>query len=247
MRRYALWAYLILVHAILVLALAKSDLLSRLERRFGFNPAPEITDHFARMVSYHERMDGNVPAGAVVFIGASHTQGLFTDAVAMPSVNYGIGGDTTVGVLSRLSRYRCLERAAAVVLTIGMNDLTRRGDDEIVANYQRILRALPPALPAVVTALFPVDAESMTDPLPGVSNARIASVNRALERLCATHPRCMFVDIGASLADKEGTLSKANHVGDGVHLNTEGYRIWIDALRSTVPNVQERPASRGGR
>jgi lysophospholipase L1-like esterase len=239
MRRRVWWAYLVFVHAILVLALVKPGLLSRLERRFGFGAAPEITDHFVRMVSYHDRMDGNVPAGAVVFIGASHVQGLFTDAVAMPSVNYGIGGDTTVGLLSRLSRYRCLDRAAAVVLAIGMNDLARRDNTKIVANYQHILRALPPALPTVVTALFPVDAESMTDPLPGVSNARIAGVNRALAGLCATDPRCAFLDIGASLADKEGNLSKANHVGDGVHLNNEGYRIWIEALKTVLLNVRQ--------
>jgi hypothetical protein len=35
------------------------------------------------MVSYHERMDGNVPAWAVVFIGASHTQG---DAVSQQRI-----------------------------------------------------------------------------------------------------------------------------------------------------------------
>jgi len=247
MRRSLLWAYLVLVHAILLLALAKSDFLSRLERRFGFGPAPEITDHFVRMVSFHERMDGNVPAGTVVFIGASHIQGLFTDAVATPSVNYGIGGDTTVGVISRLSRYRCLDRAAAVVLAVGMNDLPRRDNDEIIANYQRILRALPPALPTVVTALFPVDAESVTDPLPGAGNARIAGVNRALEGLCAADPRCAFVDISASLADREGNLSKAHHVGDGVHLNNEGYRIWIEALKTALQNVRQEPAAPEGR
>lgn len=247
MRNRLLWAYIVFVHGLLVLALAKSDVLSRLERRLGLRPAPEITDHFGRMVSYHTRMDGNVPAGAVVFIGASHTQGLATDAVAMPSVNYGIGGDTTAGVLIRLPRYRSLDRAAAVVLSLGMNDLTRRGTDDIVANYQHILRALPPGLPIVVTALFPVDAESMTDPLSSVSNTRIAGVNRALERLCATDPRCVFVDVGPRLTDKAGDLSKANHVGDGVHLSDEGYRIWIEALRSALLDVKERPALRGGR
>jgi lysophospholipase L1-like esterase len=246
MRNRVLWAYIVFVHGLLVLALAKSDVLSRLERRLGFRPAPEITDHFGRMVSYHIRMDGHVPAGAVVFIGASHTQGLATDAVAMPSVNYGIGGDTTVGALIRLPRYRSLDRAAAVVLRLGMNDLTRRGNDDIVANYQHILRALPPGLPFVVTALFPVDAASTTDPLPSVSNARIAGVNSALESLCATDPRCVFVDVGPRLTDKAGNLSKANHVGDGVHLSDEGYRIWIEGLRNALLTAKGRPAPRGG-
>jgi lysophospholipase L1-like esterase len=247
MRKGASWAYFIFVHALLVLALVKPDLLSRVGRRFEFRQTPEITDHYRRMVGYHERMDGNVPVGAVVFIGASHVQALFTDAVAMPSVNYGIGGDTTVGVLSRLSRYRCLERAAAVVLNVGMNDLTRRGRDEIIVNYQRILRALPPALPVFVTALFPVDAESMTNPSPRLTNTQIAGLNRALAGLCAADSRCVFVDVGAKLVDESGSLSKANHVGDGVHLSSEGYGIWIEALRSALLNVRERPASRGGR
>ena len=56
--------------------------------------------------------------------------------VAARGINYGIGGDTTEGVLARLPEYNSLGRAAAVVLAIGDNDLQRGlSEAEIIANY----------------------------------------------------------------------------------------------------------------
>ncbi len=60
------------------------------------------------------------PDKSVVFVGDSLTQSLYVDAVARPSVNYGIGGDTTVGVLGRLPEYRSILCASAVVMAIGV-------------------------------------------------------------------------------------------------------------------------------
>ena len=59
-------------------------------------------------------MDGLIPEGATIFIGDSITQGLATSAVSNQSVNYGIGSDTTLGVLKRLPYYNSMNSAKAV-------------------------------------------------------------------------------------------------------------------------------------
>lgn len=185
------------------------------------------------MLRYHLRMDGNVPDGAVVFVGDSLTQGLCADAVACPSVNYGIGSDTTVGVLERLPKYRCVSRASAVVLAIGSNDLDRRGDAEIIENFRRILAAVPQALPVVCSAVLPVN-EPLLPASDRGANARISGLNAGLKALCEGDARCVFMDAGPRLVDSEGNLSTTLQDGDGVHLNCEGNRIWIEELRAAV-------------
>ncbi len=203
----------------------------------GASPNPEITDHFRRMLRYHLRMDGNVPDGAVLFVGDSLFQGLCTDAVACPSVNYGIGQDTTVGVLARLPQYRSLLRASALVLEIGANDMNRRDNRQIIENYRRILDAVPRSVPVVCCAMLPVNEGLLSPPEKSV-NARIREFNASLKALCSGDPRCVFVDPTSRLVDAEGNLAAALQDGDGVHPNSDGNRIWIEELRTAVQKAR---------
>jgi lysophospholipase L1-like esterase len=230
-------AYLVFVHVCLGLVLWKSDFLSRLERKLGGTQRTEITGHYASMLQYHMRMDGNVPDKAVVFVGDSLVQGLYTDAVASPSVNFGIGGDTTIGVLGRLPAYGSLLRASTVVLAIGVNDLKFRDNGEIIQNFRRILQSLPPTLPLVCSGILPVVE---TNQPPGrTTNERVREINVALEALCTEHKRCVFVDIGSKLFDTRGNILMTFYEADGVHLNSAGNGIWIEELRVAVRKIRQ--------
>ena len=126
--RFFKWGYLLLLHLFIVIVLAKSDFLPKLSYYAGINSTPEITKHYTRMMMYHERMDSSIPTGSVIFIGDSITQGLATSAISQLSVNYGIGSDTTLGVIERLDTYHSINTAKAVVIAIGINDIKRRND-----------------------------------------------------------------------------------------------------------------------
>ena len=152
--------YLIGIHLLLAVVLLKSDFIDRVQTKLGIQQSglsAEITPHFHRMLRYHKRMDGNVPDGSVVFIGDSITQGLCVSAITCPSVNYGIGSDTTLGVLQRLQDYRSIDRASAVLLAIGINDMKRRSNDEIFENYRLIIEQIPKTTPIVFSAVLPLD------------------------------------------------------------------------------------------
>jgi len=189
----------------------------------------ELTDHFRRMTTYHGRMDGSVPDGAVLFIGDSITQGLCVAAVCAHGVNYGIGSDTTAGVLERLPLYTSIERSAAVVLAIGVNDLRRRENKFILENVHAIVEAVTRHVPVVVSAVLPLD-ERVKAVGPD-RNARIAELNQGLAALCAENDSCVYADASSLLLDAEGSLAAVYHVGDGVHPNTAGYEKWIAVLR----------------
>ena len=107
-RRWVWRTYVVLLHVSFLGVVWKPGILDRVRTVLSTTPRPELTEYYHRMVTSHLRMDPCVPEGSVVFIGDSLTQGLCTAAVVDRSVNFGIGSDTTQGVLERIPRYECI-------------------------------------------------------------------------------------------------------------------------------------------
>jgi len=227
-------AYLFMIHILLALILVRSDFIESVGYKLGVSTTPELSAYYDLITTYHFRMDGNVPEGASLFIGDSITQGLATSAIANLSVNYGIGTDTTLGVLNRVPKYKSLSRAGSVVLAIGVNDLRRRSNEEIVTNYKDILDSLPENIPVVVSAILPVDER-----VQGVNfeNKRISRVNKLLLELVGEYDNVTFSDAGKALRGLDNNLKLDFHVGDGVHLSSDGYQVWIRELRQALSNA----------
>lgn len=239
--------YLILLHLFVGLVLVKSNFISRVEKklkqmttnpptlRLATESAPKVKPKTSEMLDYHKRMDDNVPDGAAIFIGDSITQGLCVSAVVPLSVNYGIAGDSTAGVLKRLPEYKSLERASVVIIAIGIMDMGRQSNEEILKNYRTIIQNIPEKVSVVFSAVLPVD-EAGGKYAQG-HNQRIRRLNEASKMLCAESPRLFYVDAGPFLTDNDGNLSDEFHDGDDIHLNSMGNKIWIRELKKTVLNV----------
>lgn len=238
MRNYmkiAVVIYLVFIHAFVVLALWKTDMLARIQVKLGYELVKnELTPRFYNMLVFQERVDANIADNAVIFIGDSLVEGLAVSAIVPHAVNFGIGQDTTKGVLTRIPRYSSLSRSILVVIAVGLNDLNRRKNDRIVENYREILAILPKGVPVLFSAILPVDEQASM--LPGFNN-RIQQINRELKAICQSHDRVYFVDIEHRLVDSRGQLSRKYHIGDGVHLNGSGNSIWIAELRAAISSV----------
>lgn len=221
-------------------ALARPELLRRVERRIGKDPRQPW--FYNQTVAFHRRVDACVPEGAVIFIGDSFIQGLCVSEVAKDGINYGIGGDTTEGVLARLSVYNSLDRARAVVFAVGDNDL-RRGSSEaaVAANYGKMIARVPKTIPIFFCSLVPcVDGPDYVE-----INHGIASLNRSIKELCAPDPRCYFIDLGPTFNDQNGVLRREYADDDGVHLNGLGYRLCIQILRGNLLPVLSTSTNTG--
>lgn len=243
MRYQAVVIYAVGIHLLFLLVVVKSDFISRVQTKLGYDPTtaelahPEISVHYNKMVRYHTRMEDNVPDDSVIFIGDSITQGLCVSAVATPAVNYGIGGDTTAGLLSRLPVYGSLNRASSIVLAIGVNDLPYRSNEAILSNYKTIVETLPPSVPVVISGVLPLD-EKAREEWRNQNRERIAGLNEALAEIARNDPRLYFVDAGPFLTDSEGNLHRDLQYGDGIHLNSKGNEIWIRELRATLDQAR---------
>jgi lysophospholipase L1-like esterase len=233
-RKTILKVYFVLLHLLIIVILLKSDFILRVENKLGLTKQQsEISEHYKRMIIYHSWIDGCVPNEAIIFIGDSITQGLCVTAISGKGVNFGIGGDTTAGVLKRINSYNCIKSAKAIVMAIGINDLFKRQNNEILDNYKKIISEMPKDIPLIISAILPVDENIFHKRL----NKRVTDLNDGIKNLCSTTDNCYFINSGSELVNDKGNLDNKYHVGDGIHLNQSGYRIWINDLKEILNKV----------
>ncbi len=245
MKKQIVITYIVFIHVLLGFVLLKSHFFDRSQEKLVISQTKqtEAGEYFHHMVRLHTRMDDNVPDGAVIFIGDSITQQLCVSGVVALSVNYGIGGDTTAGVLQRLPKYRSIKRAAAIVVAVGINDLNFRTNEQILRNYLLIAEQKPKKVPVIFSAVLPVD-EKAHEGWRGW-NQRIQALNADLKSFISKSKNLFFVDGGYLLVDGQGNLAREYHAGDGLHLNARGYAIWMKELQKAIISSQQRAAYRG--
>lgn len=233
--------YLIVVHILLVLAIANNNLFNKCLEKIGLKDNKRFVTEFCynTTASFYEQVDKHVPNGSVIFIGDSITQGLCTSAVSPLSVNWGLGNDTTYGLLKRISKYDSLSRAAVVVIEIGINDIINGcSDKEIVHNYKKILQYFPSKLGIVCSSILPVDEKVLVGNLSNnLNNSRITYLNKELAKVCDERNGCFWTNSNG-LADNFGNLAANFHKGDGLHLNSYGYVVWIRELKQRIYDAE---------
>jgi lysophospholipase L1-like esterase len=170
---------------------------------------------------------------AIVFLGDSLTAGcewreLFGHRLTI--LNRGIGGDTSAGVLKRVSGVAAL-RPVAVFLMIGTNDgqLLGYSPADTLHNYRLIIQELRQSSPG--TRIY---AESILPSRVPKFNKWSEEVNRGLRQL-ADGASVTFVDLRPVFLDSDGALNE-RYTFDGIHLNGEGYLLW---RRQIDPLVQD--------
>lgn len=149
-------------------------------------------------------------------------------------LNQAISGDTTGGILKRLSAF-AHTRPQVIYLMAGINDLkTGASDQTIVQNLRQILQQLRqthPQTQIVMQSILP------TRSLP-ISNQRILSLNRQLQAI-ARQQGAYYLDVNAAMADATGNL-RPDLTTDGLHLNPNGYAIWQAVLQQADTYLANR-------
>ncbi|MEF2978160.1 SGNH/GDSL hydrolase family protein [Subtercola sp. YIM 133946] len=148
--------------------------------------------------------------------------------------NLGVGGDTTDDVRARLDDVVALN-PGTVVLLIGTNDLgnKRRSVEHVVQNIETILAVLRAELPdaeILLESVMPRGAEFADE---------VREINRHIWQF-ASSVRTHYLDLWPALATAEGELNP-EYTDDGLHLNEQGYRAWLDELEPALERVYGLP------
>jgi len=182
--------------------------------------------------------------GAVVFYGDSITDGWNDDFAGLfpglKKANRGISGDTTRGLLLRVSDVTALH-PRAVVLLIGTNDLEEQATPETVAGNLKLLLATlqrsDPRLPIIVCQVFPSSPEKKRPP------EKIKRLNELYLEAVKGNPQITFLETWPLFANAEGN-AKPEEFPDLLHPNEIGYAKWAAALRpvfATLGLIENEP------
>ena len=176
------------------------------------------TSFYRRMVASHVRQDALVPENSVYFLGDSHIQGLYTGGIG---INYGIGSDTTEGLIARIPKYVSMQKAAKAFIEIGCNDGESDGV-KLAENILKVVDALPLTHGIYLISLLPSAGRHSK------WNSTKQTANKIL--MDDKSNRFAFIDIYQILSDDNGDLKSCYDSGDGVHLNGEGYRVLLSEI-----------------
>lgn len=207
-------------------------------------PAPSATVPLARDDNRH-RTFLQIAQGAPVellFVGDSITDGWRNAGqpvwdqyfAPLKPANFGIGGDTTQGVLWRMQNGELDGyKAKLIVMMLGTNNINRNSNDDIVEGNRLIVEEFKkrqPQAKVLLLGIFPRAAES-TSPF----RASIKEINGKLAKL-ADNKQVFFMDIGDKFLTSDGTLT-TDIMPDGLHPNLKGYKIWAEAISDRVKQL----------
>ena len=213
-------------------ALLRPDLVARASQRLGLSEPQVQRDFYRQMVGHHARVARAVAPGAVLFLGSSSVQGLNVLRVTPRGINFGIGGDTTGGLLDRLDKLP-LAKAGAVVLAIGRNDLVHGAPAEALRSFEQILAAIPASVPVFVNGTQPVAPPAEFPWLKTPRNS-VERFNAGIRQRCEARAGCSYIPLDQVLAGPDGYFLARFRERDGLHLNRAGYRRWMAMLREAL-------------
>jgi lysophospholipase L1-like esterase len=159
----------------------------------------------------------------ILFLGDSLTEYFdWQDRFPAQTVtNAGVSGETVQGLLRRLyAIVSNFEEPDFIFLMTGINNVAME-DYGIIESYEQAVLALQryfSKAEIVVQSLLPVI-------LSWVENREIVRLNSALKEMAAAR-HLTYLDVHRNFMDATGRAKASCLLDDGVHLSTEGYRVW---------------------
>jgi lysophospholipase L1-like esterase len=148
--------------------------------------------------------------------------------------NRGVGGDTTGGIINRLSDIYELSPELCFIM-VGINDFEIGFSvSKTFMNYTEILKKLKNKgiTPIIQSTLY----VSETSPNWSLINNKVDDLNKMLKEY-ALKEGMMFLDVNSELS-RGGALDSI-YTYDGVHLSCNGYIKWRDLILSTLIKNQK--------
>ena len=203
----------------------------------------------------NEFENGPIGLNKIVFLGNSITYGMrnYESVFDVNNiVNRGISGDYTEGVLGRLNEI-IYYKPIAVFLLIGLNDFfddntlrPERTPENIGKNIIRIANTIKKGSPdskIYIQTIMPINNRQYLEDKPYVEflwpqynpsiNEQVIQLNNFIKQ----NSNFEIIDLYPSFVNSSGSM-KRNLSRDGVHLNENGYKIWIKQLMPYINSLK---------
>ena len=202
-------------------------------------PAPRsyFAHYYKRFLQFMD--EPAITSKDIVMLGNSLTEGggdwgkrLGKDNV----INRGISGDEVMGVYDR--HHQILPgRPAKLFLLIGVNDVSHDlSTDSIVYRIDQTLTRIQkesPETKVYLQSLLPINESFNRYKRLTNKIYQIPEINARLETL-AKEKKITFINLYPLFTEKGTNVLKKELTYDGLHLNDEGYKVWVDAIKKKM-------------
>lgn len=153
-------------------------------------------------------------------------------------VNSGISGHRTTNVLKEMENRVYRYNPSVVFILIGTNDmLDNLSNEETVINVGKIIDDIKKNRPNTkinVISIFPVntsdDSKVIHSMVKTRNNEDINTMNKGIKKICK-EKKVTYIDVNSLLLDSDKKLD-INYTTDGLHINSDGYKIITEKLNS---------------
>ena len=202
-------------------------------------PAPRsyFAHYYKRFLQFMD--EPAITSKDIVMLGNSLTEGggdwgkrLGKDNV----INRGISGDEVMGVYDRLHQI-LPGKPAKLFLLIGVNDVSHDlSTDSIVYRIDQTLTRIQkesPETKVYLQSLLPINESFNRYKRLTNKTYQIPEINARLETL-AKEKKITFITLYPLFTEKGTNVLKKELTYDGLHLNDEGYKVWVDAIKKKM-------------
>lgn len=183
--------------------------------------------HYAEKIVQFENENKIASKVDVVFLGDSITENYDVKKYysEFNVLNRGIGGDTTIGVETRLGVSAYEVDPKVLVMLIGVNNI-----DTMFDNYQNILNSLKTNIPNTKVILL-----SLTPMTNNFASRNIKAIANNIEiKKMAKENEFSYIDIYTPLLDSSTNELNRNYTIDGLHLNLNGYEVVTSKVKPII-------------
>lgn len=152
-------------------------------------------------------------------------------------MNQGIAGDTTEGLLNRLTYVKRV-KPKKIIISIGSNDLVLLNKEPIdIAKSIEIiyvkLKEDNPNTNVFLCNITPINDQLEISNKTYIFNRKNEDIDKINKNLENRFSKKIIIDVYSSLIDSNNQLEEA-YTTDGIHLNEKGYDIFTTTLKEKM-------------
>lgn len=117
-----------------------------------------------------------------------------------------------------------------VLIMMGTNDLMGTKASAVANKYFKYIEGIQQNNPGVVIFVQSTTPRRGKRNLDSLSNEKINELNQLMMEYANSHDNVKYIDISTPLMDEEGNMKQAYSSDGYVHLNSEGYSVWVNRV-----------------
>lgn len=178
------------------------------------------------------------PQNGILFTGSSSVRlwhkWLKKDFAGLEVIGRGFGGSTMPELLHYMDRLVLRYKPRAVLVYEGDNDLVAgRSVDELLDDFRQFHKRLKRKLPECHMFVLAIKPSPSRESLW----QKAMEANSRLKAWCDSEKNVTYIDVASPMLDETGKARPELFLKDRLHMNREGYDLWLKAVKPHLTNL----------